>query len=250
MLISPLNISPLFKKDSGEAFSIANSFLLDGVNEKITIPNADLVNILSGSSKKFSIFLVVKRGATGVEHNLLSAFGSTVSMMTRFNGSDQLNILLRDSGNKNATTSGTFTDTSGWYAITISYDSSQSLGSRAKILVNESDEALSTDTLTTNIETTTDDYNIGSRATSMYFNGNIAYVGVRNQPTTLAEHIIWYNSGKPLDIRTQFGSNGVYLMNPDDSGSTAPFSIVDSINGITATSVNLEDGDKTTTTPY
>jgi len=36
----------------------------------------------------------------------------------------------------------------------------------------------------------------------------------------------------------------------EDSGSTAQFSVLDSTNSITATSVNMEDADKTTTTPY
>jgi len=242
------NMALQYNRDTD--FSIEHSFLLDGVDEKITIPNAALVNTLSGSNKKFSIFLVVKRASTGGEQNLLSSFGSPVSMMTRFEASGSFNMLLRDAGNAQLRTSNLFNNTSIWYAITFSYDSSLSLGSRGSIMVNGVDEAISVDQLTTTVDTTTDVYNIGSRSSSSFFNGNVAYVGVRNNATTIAEHITWLNEGNPLDIRDQFGSEGVYLMNPDDSGSTAQFSIVDSVNNVTATSVNLEDVDKTTDTPY
>jgi hypothetical protein len=234
-----------FKSQSGavSGFSIENSFLLDGAGEYFTIPNASLSGTLSGSNKQWSIDTLVKRGAIGSIDAIFCGWNtSQLSLRIRFLASSTIQISTIDTITKTAVTTETYTDTSGWYYITISYDYSQSLGSRMKVFVNGVAATMASDATTTNIDTTTTAYEIGSQNTgSNSFQGNQSLFDVRDEPTTLAQHITRYNGGKPT-------IGGIYQFNPDNSGSTAQFTVVN--QGITATSVNLEDADKTTTTPY
>lgn len=231
-------------------FRIAHSFILDGINEYFAIPNASLVGTLAGSNKKFSISTLIKRNSTGAVDGLFAGWNSgQLSLLFRFLADDTINIIFRDSGNKQAITTDTYTDTSEWYFITLSYDFSQSLGNRISIFVNGVAATMASDTTTTNIDSTTTTYDIATQdGITNSHDGNQSLFYIRDQPTTLAEHIKSYNKGKPISGEAQFGSEIVYEFNPDNSGFIAQFAVTN--NSITANSINLEDSDKTTETPY
>lgn len=250
MFISPLNISPLAKKISG-FFSIANSFYGDGVNNYFSIPYADLGSYLNGSNLKFSISFFVKRDSVASEHSLLTNWGGVPqSFMTRFLATDQIDCTNRlSSANGNLRTVGTFTDTNTWYGITITFDYSQTVGNRGKIFVNGVDEAV-LDTLKNGTDISTLSFYLMSRQFSNYFEGSLLQVFLTDDVMSLSEHQNWYNNGKPKDGQALFGSRTKWSFNPDNSGSTAQFSVLDSVNSITATSANMVDADKTTVTPY
>ena len=58
------------------------------------------------------------------------------------------------------------------------------------------------------------------------------------------------NRNRPKNPQTEFGSNCLFFLNADDSGSTAQFTITDAISSVTLVSSNLEDVDKTTITTH
>jgi hypothetical protein len=232
----------------GGAFSIANSFLLDGINEYFTIPQADLIGTLSGSNKTITYGFTVQRfGGLGTQQMIFNV-NNLSSFYIMFNSANIITLIQQDSGAKTLNST-TVTTTGVWYNVLITYDPTQALGSRGKIYINNVDTT-NTDTLTTTIDAPTDDYRIGIRGT---VNDLIAYVNqvfVLDVIPTSNQRTSFYNAGKPKNPQTFFGANCKAFYNPDTSGATAQFVMTDSVNSTSATSVNLEDADKTTVTPY
>lgn len=238
---------------ASKGFKIDHSFSLDGINKYFTIPNAALGSVLSGASKKFTINILVKRGSIGTNQGIIAAWDAgQQSILFRFNTTNKLNFLMKDGAvTKSATSTNSFTDTSNFIWITLSYDASLTLGNRTQFKVNGIAESTSSDTTTANIDTGTSLYHIGSQTgTTNTLDGNQSLLFIRDDMTTTIESLADYNAGKPLSGLITYGANCVYQFNPDKSGATAQFSVLDSVNSITATSVNLINSDKTTVTPY
>lgn len=234
-------------------FKILRSFLLDGVNEYFTIPNAAFSSILFGTNKKFSITTLVKRVSIGTNQGIFGLKIGGEEFFIRFDTANTISFKA-DSGGvlKQARTTLALDSTIIWYFITISYDGTQSLGSRVNFFSNGVSLAKATDNLDSTIDNiATNPFNLGQQRGGI--NELNAYQNmffITDTAMSLADHITMLNSGEPLNPQTFFGSNCKFFFNPDNSGSTAQFSVLDSVNSITATSFNLEDADKTTTTPY
>ena len=111
-------------------------------------------------------------------------------------------------------------------------------------------QTYSVNTISNTIQASNDTWKIGVQGTSNYYNGYIQSLSVVNTVLSLDDHINYYNNGKPKNPQMLFGANCKYFFNPDNSNDTAQFAVTDRINSITATSINMENADLTTVTPY
>ena len=254
MLLSPLRyINPISGNRGGTAaFSIAKSFYLDGVNEYFTIPNADLSSVLQGvvqASFNFTFkftnddnFTLWGNGNINRGIFIGYAQSSNFIQMYYYNEFSQAKYIRFPSS--------AFT-VNAWNNATFTIDTTTV--SNNKLFVNGAEISPDTSTLISSQEvlTTADDFSIGlSIAGFGNYDGYINQISVIDRVISLSEHQSWHNNGKPKNPQSLFGSNCKYFFNPDNSGDTAQFTVTDSVNSIKATSVNMEDADKTTETPY
>jgi len=222
-------------------FTIDKSFLLDGVDENFTVNSGLDTTIMSGSNS-WSISVMMKY--TG----FINLFGDGDSATASDPTTKSFAILINGGGvqvyyntfSGICATSGGVISTSGWSFITFNYDKSLS-SNRGQIFVNGSQINVPTNTLPATELDSTGVYKFFSQ-----FNSAALF----DRVLTLAEHQDYYNNGEPKDPQALFGSSCKLFLNPDNSGNTAPFTITDSVNGLSATSVNMEDSDKTTDSPY
>lgn len=230
-------------------FRITKSFLFDGVDERFTIPQAALQNTITDSGGTFSISAMLKRNSAPVTNKCwFSKNGS--SIYCRFaNNKIEFRIyylavatLLR--------TVNTFDDTNQWYFITCTMDQNLSTGACAEIYVNGVAQTYDQNTISNITAASNDTWKIGIQGSSNQFDGYIQSLSVENKVLTLADHQSYYNNGKPKNPLILFGTTNKYFFNADASSNTAQFTVTDSVNLITATSVNMEDADKTNETPY
>lgn len=249
MLLSPLRyINPISGNRGGSsAFSIAKSFYLDGVDEAFVVDANDINSYISGTNKQFSLSFVLKRTEINSFNHF---FGEDISngIIVRFNSTNDISLLIYNVGYTSMVTTSTFADTTDFYFINIVYDGVTP--SNSKIYVNAVDEVLTSNTLGSVIQNGTSNYLIGGRNAADYFNGYYNSFSVIDRLLTPTEVTDYYNNGKPKNPQALFGANCKYFFNADNSGDTAQFTVTDSVNSINATSVNMEDADKTTVTPY
>jgi hypothetical protein len=232
----------------GGAFSIDHSFLLDGVNEYFTIPKAQLDSVITGSNKIFThSFTFYKTD----DLQLNTLFGSDNALFYRIDTANKLTINFHNGTvSKTVTWSDVFA-TATWYTIDVVYDYSLTLGNRTEMYINGVLATKLTDNADTIIGSPTTYFYIGRySSTSFMFTGSINQIGLTDTALNQTQITEKYNSGKPLNPQTLYEANNKWFFNPDNGGTTAQFPVVDSINSVTATSVNLEDSDLTTTTPY
>ena len=228
-------------------FSIAHSFLFDGIDEYFSIPTLDLSTILSGTNNPWSItFLILPLSVTST--NYIFDNGK-VRIRQQSNG--RLWIRFVDAGvNKTSEAIGIFMTNGVWKYITVSYDPSQSAGSMLTVYHNGVTATMASDSATNNIDVPVVPNRVGINISSVSpLNGNVAMISFRDEPTTSGEDTIAYNGGTPLNPDDLYGSNSVRNWIADNSTDTAQFTWTDT-KGSDATSVNMEDADKTTTTPY
>lgn len=250
MLLSPLKISPTARFGLGGAFNIANSFYLDGVNEYFTIPNASLINTIAGTNKQFTLNFVFKRQNIGVLQHLIANYtsGTDFSIYVAISTVNKLQFTIYDGVlARNLITNETITNQQIWYHVTIKYDGVTP--SNSKIIINGVDSTYSSNTLTSTIFNSSTIFKIGN-ALTYYMNVYFQSMYLVDRIVTDEENTNHYNNGKPKNPQSLFGTNCKFFFNSDNSGDTAQFSVVDSVNSITATSVNMEDADKTPLTPY
>ncbi len=230
------------------SFSNSYSFLLDGVNEYLDIPNADLSGILQGNVQKSITFVFYN---TGGSYPVLWSNGSTNrGLYFYMTATGAISFGYTDAG---STARQTYTDVgkvsvNTWNVATFNVDTTNG----SEIMVNGVNIPLLVDgSAGNNVIANSDDFSIGKGGVAGldYYMGYINQISV-NKILTLSEHTDLYNSLKPKNPQSLFGVDNHLFFNPDNSGSTAQFSVLDSTNSITATSVNMEDADKTTTTPY
>ena len=246
MLLSPLRyINPLNCNRVGSAaFSIAKSFYLDGVDEAFFTNDANLRSVYMGANKKFSFSISFYLTEINKTQVLFSNWGPN-SIMLRI---ESTNIIRCYNGGGGACLSTEIVSV-GWNFFTFTYDYSESLGLRGKMYLNGSTLTV-TDSLVDSFPELVTVTLFGTKATVEFLNGYISQFSFTDTVLTPTEITTYYNNGKPKDPQVLFGTNCKFFFNPDNSNDTAQFNVVDSVNSITATSVNMEDADKTTITPY
>jgi hypothetical protein len=231
------------------AFSITNSYLLDGTTEYFenTADLAYINNIISGTNKQWTIHIALKAGELGVTDYIFSDNGFNFTL--RKNTTNKLQIVLKDGGAFKSATSNTALNNSNWYLISLTHNGLSSLGSRTKIYLDAVDDTLD-DTTTNNIDTGTSAFRVFAKTSSEGMKGNfqlLSILDIESTPTQVAE---FYNTGKPLNPNTKYGLNSKLFLNPDNSGDTAQFTITDDVNAISFVSADLEDVDKVADSMY
>jgi len=232
-----------------EGFQVINSFLSDGTDEKFNLnTQADWSDYTNGSSKAFSIPFAIRKTRNGSVEAIVQQWGASnpVRSMALYFFNDKLYFQTKNEADANASanTTATFTNILDFYVGMLVYDSSQSLGSRVKIFMNGTDEALDADTTDETLNTVTRTFEI-TPSSALYIN----QVGLINKACTFAEYTTWYNNGKPLNLRDTFGSDVKDWFNADNSGDTAQFTITDTVSDGWM-SFNYEDADKVLINPY
>lgn len=234
-------------------FIIGKSFLFDGVNESFTIPNSDLNSLITGTAVSYSLSFHIKRDVIGGIEKILANYTSVTDNAINLDFHSGNTLRLRNAsglGTGTLQTSDTFTSTSDWLFFTIVVDGNTPANSA--IYCNGINKSIGTNTLLADVNSSTGDFFIGSTPlnNNVNFQGNLSSLSLIDRAITESEHIEYYNSGLPLSPVTKFGSDCKWFFNPDSSGDVAQFSVTDSVNGITATSINMEDSDKSNLTPY
>ena len=230
-------------------FKIENSFLFDGVNENFSIPNSALASTLQGSVD-VSFNFVFKPTAGQDFFPIWDNGNVSRGIYIVYYATGNFFSIEYNDNNHNFRFPVSAITLGSWNYITITLDTVNKI---SNLYVNGVDIALqSFNAPTTVVDSNTSDFNLGGNnvAGFGYYEGYINQCSVIGREVTLEEHIEWYNSGNPLDSQDYFNVECKYFFNADESGSTAQFSVLDSTNSITATSVNMEDTDKTTETPY
>jgi len=229
-------------------FSIASSFLLDGVNEGFYTTDIPKFEALLSGDVEFSMTFSFRRGSLGTDQAL---FGDNSSrFMIRIIGlTNRLQVDFDDGTTQGKSVGSTaIISTTEWQTAVITFNYANPLGSRTGIYLNGVDET-PVDLTTKSMMTGSNVY-IGLRSGVNYWNGNMGQVSIIDRVLTPSEISNWHNSGKPKDPQALFGNDTKYFFNPDNSGSTAEFTVLDSFNDITMISFNLEDQDKTNQNPY
>jgi hypothetical protein len=231
-------------------FKINHSFLFDGGNEYFTIPNADLdPNIFGGTNNKYTIYIMLKRVGLGKNQYLLSNLTGG-NMFTIYIDAANKPTLITNNNAKTLGSSVALASTSVYYFIKFSVDL-QDTATNSHIKVDNVIQSLALNNLTATTPVSTGAYDVGRRNNNtVFFDGNKNNITVVNRLTTNQEDGDFYNNGKPINPIDVFGVDCKMFLNPDNSNDTAQFSWEDPVNGITATSFNMEDADKTTDTPY
>ena len=244
MFISPLKISTLARK-GGSIFSITNSFLLDGVNEGFGIPNADISPHITGTNTKFTFLLNMYLPSLGVNEGVFAVTGGAYDVLILKNSDNKFYIYCKDLGVTKQLISSNVISSIGWITAAIVID--LTTPSNSDIFINEL-QGTSSNTLTNNITASATDYRLGF-GNGAYGNFNLCQFGLLNDTITFAEFTNWKNGGKPKSITDTFPTKLVRDWNADNSNDTAQFTWTDT-QGSIATSINMEDADKTTVTPY
>ena len=257
MILTPYRNNIYSNRGGSAAFSIAKSFYLDGVNEEFYLGNeASLNSFMNGTDLQFTILFAVKRSELGRLQGIFSKDDVSLnrSFWMRFQTTNDFEFFCNDTlSNKTDKWAG-FTNTTDFYIGALVYDYTD-FGVITKLYCNGSLVTKTSQGLINgNINSTISDYVIGgedSGGASIYkYNGYINQIALLNIPITEAQYLSWYNNGKPKDAQSLFGANCKYFFNPDNSGNTAQFTVTDSVNSLSALSLNMEDADKTTQTPY
>ena len=255
MILTPYRHN-IYSGSSSSAFIIANSFLLDGVDEyfnadslvaNVSSDTVGTINVLTKSVNILpsAVARITSFGYTTGQEGIDIAQLTTgeVRLLCQLGGTIQYNV-----------TTDSAIDLTSWTLISIIQD-----GVQPKILINGVEIAQTTTnpnglSVWLSSLTNIDNFRIGQfsrNSTINYdYNGYISHISYLNTNISTAQCLDFYNEGQPKNPQILFGANCKFFFNPDNSGDTAQFSVVDSVNSITATSVNLEDADKTTETPY
>ena len=259
MLLSPLKISPFVSRiaSGSTVFTINNSFLLDGVNEYFNvdslIPNiatdtVGTINILTKSVNQFPsstarIVSLSDTVGTVSNINIVQNTSGTISIAAILNGVIQFQV---------QTTAAI--DLRSWTLISVVQNATQPIIYINGIAVAKTNLTSTNLTIWMSGLTSIDNFRIGQQSRNgvidYNYNGYFSQLSYLDTNISAAQVLSFYNNGKPKNPITLFGSNCKFFFNPDNSGSTAQFTVTDSINSINAASVNMEDADKTTTTPY
>jgi Concanavalin A-like lectin/glucanases superfamily len=232
----------------GEAFSIAKSFYLDVNGYFSATPNAGITSMSTGT-----ISVLFKSGdySTANARSIFTIDNGTDFFTIRF-FSNKFDVFYKKSGVIQWILRATATpiQSNNWYNLVVVQD-----GIEPIVYLNNVVEAqsfvISTDKTLFISDLTPTNMNVGTQIIDGWeFKGYISSVSIINQVLDASEVADLYNNGKPKDPQALFGSNCKYFFNPDNSGDTAQFTVTDSVNSITATSVNMTDADKTPITPY
>ena len=251
MLLSPLCVSPFGIASGSTVFTINNSFLLDGVNESFSVtPFASMDSQTNGS---ISVVFKSADFSSAASRCVFSYNDGTNYVAIRFY-SNTFSIFVRTGGANQWVLVGTGTPIANntWYHLVIVQN-----GTNPVVYLNGATITQSF-TLSTNKtkwfnDITGTEMNIGKNlatGSTWEFEGYIQQVAYISQVLTLSDCANLYNGGKPKSPQTLFGANCKFFFNADKSGDVAQFTVFDSVNSINATSVNMEDSDKTSVTPY
>jgi len=253
--ITPIKkTSPLAQRRTSESVFFNNfSFLIDGTNEQFTIPNADLSTILQGNvtaSLNFVFypltqtnFLLWSNGKTHPNRGI-HVFWSSSSIGVKYNR-------VSDGTIRGINFPASAFVINAWNFVTFTIDTVTGQGTlkaNGIEITSTSSTMVAGDMVISN----SDNFIFGGGETGAFtnLNGYINQMSIVNRIISLSEHQDWYNSGKPLSSQDFFDIDNKLFFNSDNSGSVAQFSVVDSVNSITATSENLETADKVSFVPY
>jgi len=253
--ITPIKkTSPLAQRRTSESVFFNNfSFLIDGTNEQFTIPNADLSTILQGNvtaSLNFVFypltqtnFLLWSNGKTHPNRGI-HVFWSSSSIGVKYNR-------VSDGTIRGINFPASAFVINAWNFVTLTIDTVTGQGTlkaNGIEITSTSSTMVAGDMVISN----SDNFIFGGGETGAFtnLNGYINQMSIVNRIISLSEHQDWYNSGKPLNSQDYFSTDNKLFFNSDNSGSVAQFSVVDSVNSITATSENLETADKVSFVPY
>lgn len=233
------------------------SFLLDGVNESISVPYNGFSPYLRGNVQFTHLFSVRHNDGynTAGHQPIISHYGlgsSDQSINIRFQSTSGRLQMVQVSGSTslNAYSTETFTSSSEWLHGAVTYDYTETTGNRTNMYVNGNALTV-TDDLSDyfNDNGSTRGYEIGRYYTFGYFDGYINGLAIINRPITESEYIKWYNNGYPLNPEHIFGNDCVWSFKPDN---TEPWTGTryDIVNqGITAATINMEQTDLTNIAP-
>ena len=246
-------------KDSiDSSFIVASSFLLDGVNESFNIDNV-LPSLATSSVGTWAILIKPVDG-TPPSGDTMIAFGDTDAhayLMLYMNPTGTARALTSIGGVLQwdlATTTFIFNDNVWTFVVLVKTATSSTL---------YIDGVAPAQSFNVSVDKTTWFNDIAGldngRIGALNFdnlgdvnnqNGNISQVAFLSTDIDAAQVLDWHNNGSPKNPKSLFGSDCKMFFNPDNSGSTAQFTVTDPVNGITSTSINMEDDSKTTVTPY
>ncbi len=240
------------RRSISSAFSIAHSFLLDGFDEYFNLVKTPaLSGVLSGDCEFTILASLYRLPKTGIISILDDFSGSTFSINLRQINATQVEFNVSQGGVGKISTINVPDMDDRWVNLAVTFKSSNT--SSLKFFMDNVEVSISSSNhINADVNSVAHDYNIGRLGNSSnYFKGYINQLGVVDRLITLQEYQNWNNGGKAKSITSVFGNTDTAMdMNPDNSTNTAQFVWTDTPNGLTATSLQMEDIDKTTFTPY
>ena len=232
MLLSPLRyINPISGNRGGSAISyFANCYYIFDTDKDFVLNNEDITSYLSGSSNDVSINIIFKRNTIGSK---MCLFGSADNSFAIYlTASNEIQLETYDTTvQKLATTTNTFTDTTNDYYLSVIYNGVTPANS--KIIVNDTDETLAVNTLTSTIDTTSNNYYLGSKGSGDYFDGKIKQFSINQGTETTEEHTTWIeNLVSPVGIFSDIVKLLNISLDPQYDPNNLNFAALDTVNPV------------------
>jgi hypothetical protein len=258
MLLSPLRyINPISGNRGGSAvFSIAKSFYLDGVNEYFNAD--DVLPLLSTTTKGTWLFSL--KNITTANFQDIIVFADSASPLNAvycyISNIGKITFRSFVAGAEKfrvETTSTTLLNDGLFHTLAFIQDGVNPRILVDGVLIAQTTPAAVDKTVWFNDFSTLDNVRIGAAkfngiAEQFFYNGYINQIGFFNDDLSNEEVLNWHNENKPKNVTSI--RNCVENFNPDNSGDTSQFTVIGDVNASNFTSVNMEDADKTTETPY
>jgi len=237
---------------SPSSFSL-NSFSFDGVDESINI-GITPSNLRFNRLDTFSFSAWVKVGTSqgnAILSNQLAPSTNYRGYFFALNNSNQVTVILRSTLSDRLIYTSTTTLTNGvWYHIVFTYDGTATTTGGNIYINNSLDTLTRTGTLTGTMQST-DPLYLGSRDDSdNWFAGNLDEISIFNTELSASDVTTIFNNGTPNDI-SSLSPISWWRMGEEATWSGSAWTLTDQgSGGNNATSVNMEEADKTGDQPY
>ncbi len=240
-------------------FSNLYSYLFDGVNESINIPDSSSLDFTT----KLTVSAWIKQPSLAVDKGIVVKWDYQTEGTFGFQTagvSDELQVFvanaLTDSGGNHGSTTNADMVAGNWYNIVFVYDGDGATNAdRLKIYMNGAEKTMSfTGTISASLQNSAASVKIGKFGGELdrFFIGNIDEVGLFNSSLSSSEISEIYNNGKPKDLRKHSKTNNLvsyFRMGDGDTFDGTNWTLIDQKGTNNGTSVNMEISDRSDSVP-
>ena len=255
-----ISMYPIIAGSRKEGFLNEYSFLFDGVDENINIPDDASLDFTT----KLTVSAWIKQTILGIDKAIVVKWDYNTQgswgFQTDATYSDELRVFLADSltdsgVNWESTTAANLI-AGNWYNTIFVYDGGGATDpDKLKIYVNGVNQTLYFNgTIPASLQNSSASLKIGKFGGILYrfFDGNIDEVGLFNTDLNAAQISEIYNSGTPKNLLNHSASANLvsyFRMGDGDTWGGTNWTVIDNKGTNNGTSVNMEEADRVLDVP-